>query len=163
MLSGSEGNVKLWDAATGKLLRMFQQHSDEVTSIAFSGDGRHIVSGSKDGTFKLWDTDRGGLLASLIATPDGEPLSITPAGFFVASPKGGELIEHRSRPDGLRCQPDVSGSVRPDLMREKLAGDPDGEVKKAAGVLDLDKVIDSGNHHRWRSRRLSVAAPRVKK
>jgi hypothetical protein len=32
----------------------------------------------------------------------------------------------------------------PDLVREDLAGDPDGEVKKAAAVLDLEKVLDSG-------------------
>ncbi len=33
---------------------------------------------------------------------------------------------------------------RPDLVREKLAGDPSGKVREAAGKLDLDKVIGSG-------------------
>ena len=32
----------------------------------------------------------------------------------------------------------------PDLVREALAGDPDGEVVRAAGVVSLDKVLDAG-------------------
>jgi hypothetical protein len=32
----------------------------------------------------------------------------------------------------------------PDLVREALAGDPDGEVERAGDFINLDKVIDSG-------------------
>jgi len=32
----------------------------------------------------------------------------------------------------------------PDLVRESLAGDPDGEIKKTAAVLDLPKLLASG-------------------
>jgi hypothetical protein len=32
----------------------------------------------------------------------------------------------------------------PDLVREKLSGDPDGEVRNATRALNLEKVIDSG-------------------
>ncbi len=34
---------------------------------------------------------------------------------------------------------------RPDLVREKLAGDPGGKVRSAAPRLDLDKVVASGS------------------
>ncbi len=33
---------------------------------------------------------------------------------------------------------------RPDLVREKLAGDPQGKVREAAAKLDLNKVVASG-------------------
>ena len=32
----------------------------------------------------------------------------------------------------------------PDLVREALAGDPEGEVRRAGEVINLDKVLDSG-------------------
>ena len=41
-------------------------HSSSVLSVSFSHDDSKIVSGSKDGTIKLWDTKTGGLIQALI-------------------------------------------------------------------------------------------------
>ena len=59
-LSGSEDKtLKLWDLASGKELRTFTGHSDEVSSVAIAPDGRTVLSGSYDKTLKLWDFTRG--------------------------------------------------------------------------------------------------------
>jgi WD40 repeat protein len=56
IVSGSGDNtVKLWDAASGALLRTFEGHSPVVWKVAFSPDGSRIVSGDPDDTLKLWD------------------------------------------------------------------------------------------------------------
>jgi len=34
-------------------------HSDWVSSVAYSPDGKHIVSGSYDNTVKIWDSQSG--------------------------------------------------------------------------------------------------------
>ncbi len=60
VLSGSDDRtLKLWDAATGALIRTFEGHSDVVLSVAFSADGARVLSGSDDKTLKLWDAATG--------------------------------------------------------------------------------------------------------
>src|SRR5262245_61373651 len=56
LTASTDHTIKLWDAATGTLVRTFEGHSDWVTSVAFSADGNRTLSGSHDGTIKLWDT-----------------------------------------------------------------------------------------------------------
>jgi WD40 repeat protein len=42
-------HVKLWDAASGQLLRtLLTGHTSPVNSVAFSPDGRTLASGSND-------------------------------------------------------------------------------------------------------------------
>lgn len=56
-LSGSwDGELRLWDLATGLTSRRFVGHSKDVLSVAFSIDNRQIVSASRDRTIKLWNT-----------------------------------------------------------------------------------------------------------
>ncbi len=56
--AGSLG-VFLWDAETGALLRTFRGHTDWVRSVAFSPDGKRVLTGSDDSTAKLWDAETG--------------------------------------------------------------------------------------------------------
>jgi len=55
VLSGGNSGLKLWDVATGRLVRTMIGHSANynVSSVAFSPDGRRVLSGSADKTLKL--------------------------------------------------------------------------------------------------------------
>ncbi len=51
--------VSLWDAETGKELGKLEGHSNWVVSLAFSPDGRFLVSGSGDSTARIWSVESG--------------------------------------------------------------------------------------------------------
>ena len=50
-----QGNLaRLWDVATGSEICRFEGHSDWISSVAFSPDGQFVLTGSHDGTARLW-------------------------------------------------------------------------------------------------------------
>ena len=53
--SSEDRSVRLWDPATGRELAAFHGHAHFVHALAFHPDGRRILSGSLDGTVKVWD------------------------------------------------------------------------------------------------------------
>jgi len=47
--------VQIWNVQNGALLHTLTGHTDTIHSIVFSHDGRKLLSGSHDGTVRLWD------------------------------------------------------------------------------------------------------------
>ena len=130
---GDDGALTLFEVATGKLVHNSAGHRGSVASTALSPDGARLVSTGDDKVTKVWKADTGELLATLIE--DGEWIAFTPEGFYAASPAGGRLL---SLVKGLRVlDPQQAHAIlhRPELVREKLAGDPRGTVRAAAADL----------------------------
>jgi WD40 repeat protein len=147
VLTGRKDNTaRLWDAMSGRELRQFKGHINSVDSVAFSRDGRTVLTASLDGTTRMWDAASGAARASMIAFADGEWLTVTPEGFFDASsPKAADNLNVVRGLEAYSIDQFRDALFRPDLVKEKLAGDPNGIVKAAAAKLDLNKVVDSGN------------------
>src|SRR5207245_2421604 len=55
-LSGSHDNtVKVWDAASGRILKTFRGHDSWVRSCAFAPDGRTVLSAGYDHRATIWN------------------------------------------------------------------------------------------------------------
>jgi WD40 repeat protein/tRNA A-37 threonylcarbamoyl transferase component Bud32 len=87
------GSIRVWDAATGSELLTLSSHREPVPAfpqkyvnlcVAFSPDGKRIVSGSNDETIKIWDAETGlevttlsmpGKVWGLCFSPDGKTMA----------------------------------------------------------------------------------------
>ena len=105
-----------------------------------SPDGRRAVFGDA-----IWDLDSGKRLVSIVKSTNDEWLAITPEGFFVASEHGAEILSVVRGIEVWSIDQFYQALYRPDLVREKLSGDPRGQVRQAALQLNLDSVIGSGS------------------
>jgi WD40 repeat protein len=73
--------IKLWDVASGNLLRTLEGHQHAVTNVAFSPDGKWLAAGSTDDIVKVWDTTKGRLSRTL----EGHNVTFSPDGKWLAS------------------------------------------------------------------------------
>ncbi len=55
----SDNTVRLWDLNTGQEVRVFRGHANTVSAVAFSADGKYVISASADGTIRIWDKESG--------------------------------------------------------------------------------------------------------
>ncbi len=56
-LASKDGLLQIWDASTAMSVALLESHTDTLTSVAFSFDGRLLASKSLDGTVRLFRTD----------------------------------------------------------------------------------------------------------
>ena len=114
-----------------------------LAGVALAG-GRLGVVSEPVGLHRAYDLATGALLAEFLATPDGEWLVLTPEGFFAASENGAKLVSVSTGLRAFSVDQVYQALYRPDLVVAKLAGDPQGEVARAAQELDLSRVLGSG-------------------
>jgi WD40 repeat protein len=115
------GSAAIWDTA-GKWILGIGEHPENVLSVAFSQDGRYVVSGSADGAVRLRDAQTGkavrllkghsGGVGSVAISPDGRRLAS-------ASGDGVKLWDAQTDPQVLTVP---AGSVL------SLAFSPDGRL-----------------------------------
>ncbi len=122
--AGADKTVRLWNAQTGVQTKSLPVDS-MVYAVAVRNDGKVVASGSFDGFVRVWDHANTRLLATMLATPDGEWLTVTPEVFCNGSDKLIKSGKWRA-----------SGQVLPSEQVWKPARQP-GEVARA---MKLEKL-----------------------
>lgn len=88
---GSADGVQIWDASSGRLLRTLKYEA-YFDAVAFSSDGKSIISGQRDGNLTLWNLATG-VAASLQSRPKTvRPEDADSVSSLWVDAKGGVLV-----------------------------------------------------------------------
>ena len=149
------------DAGRWELVHTLLGHTGNVSSVAFSPDGQTVVSGSWDGSIKLWDRMTGAEVATyyrhtashwyraIAYTPDGNRLvaasSDSTAKLLKAS--SGELIAvlsgHEGQVSSVAFAPEPCGSALQPLMRSRESS----RVTRQRSCLCSSLLTDECSRH----------------
>ena len=77
---------RLWNVETGTQIQVLTGHTNWVSSVAFSPDGKLLASGSYDNTIRLWNVETGEPIQVLAGHTTGViSVAFSPDGKLLAS------------------------------------------------------------------------------
>lgn len=111
---GRDATIRLWDTASGRLIRVVPGLKGMVASLAFTPDGSRLLSGGRGGLARLWDTATGeeiksfdtGVVGAGFALPldDGRFVAETREGVAIWSVEEGRAVKALGGlPKGFSC------------------------------------------------------------
>ncbi len=79
------GKITLWELPSGRWVRTLEAHTGAVSQILFGPTGTCLISGSLDGTLRIWDSRNGDLIGQAETPSPIHALALTGQGTQVAS------------------------------------------------------------------------------
>ena len=119
--SSPENLLEIWDLESGACLRTLKGHSQWVSSVSFTPDGRRVVTGSDDRTVRVWDIESGLCEAVFIAPSGVRHIAILSTLILIGTSVGQLLrVEMGNLPLEPVIVPDPSDTAFEALLRRGL-------------------------------------------
>src|SRR2546422_1197525 len=116
--------VRVWDIATGEDTAEFLGHTSDVSSLAFTADGRSLVSGGRDGAIRVWNLAARKESVALIALGATDFVAVTPDQYYRASKSRIKGVAFRANNQLYPFEQFDLRFNRPDIVLERLGTAP---------------------------------------
>jgi WD40 repeat protein len=134
--------IRLWDTATGKERVLAEGHHDRVLSLAFLDHGKKLVTGSEDGTVRLWDVAGAREVRRLLDVPHRiDVVAVSPDERWIAASGYCQKVHLFAAPGGK------SVHELEDARGGGLAFSPDSKLLACGGpdaTIELRDVVTGG-------------------
>jgi hypothetical protein len=143
---GSEGDVRLWEVATGREVLRLKGHKGWVVDLAFGSDGRTLLTSSEDGRAYLWS----------LRPPEGP-------GQRSLETLWAELAAEPARAYHALWQLSETEGAAAFLRREVTPEKPDGRLPKWIADLDDDEFAVREKAHQALADQGKAALPALRR
>ncbi|WP_062434163.1 TIR domain-containing protein [Herbidospora daliensis] len=138
----ADGDVRIWDTATGECAHVLPVHPKGVWPLLFNEGGTLLAAGSPDGTLMVWETATGALRCEL-------PGHTPPVYTAVFGPDGTSLITGDASAN-VRVWDLTTGELRVVLSEGtgpvyRLALSPDGSLLAAGDHYGLIRLFETAS------------------
>jgi WD40 repeat protein len=150
--AGADKTLRLWDVASGKVVRNYAGCADVVTSAGFSADGKFVIAGSTDKNLRIWpigDPIDPKVAATTIAATTTilhpaiiQSVAFAPDGLRFATAGDDNLIRVWDRATGLELERFVGHTA----SVTKLAFSDDGEKLISGGNDPAPRIWSASTH-----------------
>jgi WD40 repeat protein len=121
---GFGDSVQLRAADTGALVRSYPGNFTAVVTVAFSPDGKRLAAGCRDTQLKLWDTESGEEVVSMISLDESDYVTFTPDDYYISSKSGVRGVAFRINDRAYPFEQFDLRFNRPDIVLERLGASP---------------------------------------
>ena len=91
--AGADRSVRLWNVASGALVKTLTGHEKPITALRFSADGSRLYSGSLDRSIRIWSLAEGVLFAQTNLAAEVHALTLVAGGRQLATGGSDQLIQ----------------------------------------------------------------------